>query len=323
MYVKHLPLLAVILTAGLLSCSQDQQQDLILNRPQIKEVQVEPNRIDFSAKDLDSEFAKKLQNKLTLNARSGNPAVTLIMAEYLTAGGDSDEMGQTVFFNDRGNKQLAFDFLAGDPRSIGGDLTVYAVDNHDGATSSGLSAGTTEAAIDRAMSTWDGVNCSDPMFVKNVVPGDIGVVQAIFGFGGDASNFYGDIQHGGFLPGAFFDLLAPDGSDFILGATFTFTWSQDLNGDGQQEVAFREIYYNDNFPWSDGSGIDVETIALHEAGHGLSQGHFGKAFRTTKNGKLHFSPRAVMNAAYSGVQTGIQKTDKSGHCSLWADWPNN
>ena len=49
--------------------------------------------------------------------------------------------------------------------------------------------------------------------------------------------------------------------------------------------------------WNDRSTYDIETVALHEAGHGLSQGHFGKAFRTVKNGKLHFSPRAVMNAA--------------------------
>ncbi len=64
-------------------------------------------------------------------------------------------------------------------------------------------------------------------------------------------------------------------------------------------------------------------MALHEAGHGLSQAHFGKAFRSGGNGKLHFSPRAVMNATYSGVQTSIDQTDNAGHCSNWASWPNN
>ena len=69
--------------------------------------------------------------------------------------------------------------------------------------------------------------------------------------------------------------------------------------------------------------FDIETVALHEAGHGLSQGHFGKKFRTDKNGKIHFSPRAVMNASYSGIQTEILKTDNAGHCSIWANWPQN
>jgi hypothetical protein len=38
---------------------------------------------------------------------------------------------------------------------------------------------------------------------------------------------------------------------------------------------------------------------------------------------LHFAPRAVMNAAYSGIQTEIDGSDKGGHCSNWASWPNN
>jgi len=30
-----------------------------------------------------------------------------------------------------------------------------------------------------------------------------------------------------------------------------------------------------------------------------------------------------MNASYTGLQTSIGKTDKGGHCSNWAEWPNN
>ena len=55
---------------------------------------------------------------------------------------------------------------------------------------------------------------------------------------------------------------------------------------------------------------------------GLSQAHFGKLFRTDANGKLHFTPRAVMNAGYTGIQQQIGKTDNAGHCSNWANWPN-
>ena len=75
--------------------------------------------------------------------------------------------------------------------------------------------------------------------------------------------------------------------------------------------------------WQIDANVNVETVALHEAGHGLSQGHFGKGFVTSSNGKLHFSPRAVMNAAYNGVQQDIDQTDNAGHCSIWGQWPNN
>lgn len=66
-----------------------------------------------------------------------------------------------------------------------------------------------------------------------------------------------------------------------------------------------------------------ETVALQVGGHGLGQGHFGKLFRTEANEKFHFSPGAVMNAGYTGVQTTISQSDNGGHCSNWSEWPNN
>ena len=59
---------------------------------------------------------------------------------------------------------------------------------------------------------------------------------------------------------------------------------------------------------------------LHEVGHGLSQGHFGKAFRN-KNGNLHFAPYALMNAGYTFGNRMVTETDEAGHCSNWASWP--
>lgn len=321
MKFNYLIWLLVISFTCFVGCTKQGDVTSTTNQPSLLEVELNPVEVNFNYKTLDEKFLVQLNKKLA-SVRSSGLDVELERAEYITAG-DSDEMGQTVFFNNRGNRQLAFDFLVNDPRSIGGNLTVYAVDNTEGATTSGLVNATTEAAIDRAMATWESVNCSNPMIVKNPTNTDIGVVQAIFGFGGDGNSFYGDIQHGGWLPKAFFDILAPNGGNFILGVTFTFNWVQDLNEDGVAEVAFREIYYNDNFPWAVGANFDVETVALHEAGHGLSQAHFGKAFGTNSNGKVHFAPRAVMNAAYSGIQTTIKKTDNAGHCSLWANWPNN
>ena len=86
-------------------------------------------------------------------------------------------------------------------------------------------------------------------------------------------------------------------------------------------MALSEIYYNDEFSWNDGDQIDVETVALHESGHGLGQAHFGTLFQINRTGRYQFAPRAVMNAGYTGIQTEITRTDKAGHCSNWASWP--
>ena len=70
------------------------------------------------------------------------------------------------------------------------------------------------------------------------------------------------------------------------------------------------------------TNVDVETVALHESGHGQSQAHFGKIFQTEANGLLHFAPFAVMNAAISRQEHSLTGTDLAGHCSLWGSWPN-
>jgi hypothetical protein len=256
-------------------------------------------------------------------------AVRVAMAEWITDA-ESGAVGQTVYANDRGNKQLGHDWVPGDPNRGGRTNITYLVDEVDGATGSGLSDTDTEAAIDRAMNTWEGVRCSTIPLAKVEDFGiDWGYVQWLFGFGG-LPGWLADVTHGGWLPGPFFDLLLPGGSNFILGVTFTFIWIDpatgnpaDMDNNGKTDVAFREIYYNDAFFWAINDTYDVETVALHEAGHGLSQAHFGKIFRTLRNGKLHFAPRALMNASYSGIQQTVMHTDLGGHCSNWAEWPNN
>jgi len=254
-------------------------------------------------------------------------SMRLGLVEYITSG-DSEEMGRTVFFSAVGNKQLGHHWVPSDPRRNGSNDIWWWNDLVDGATTSGLTSAQTAAAIRAAMTTWDNVTCSTiPLTDIGDFNVDLGFVQFLQGFGG-LDGFLFDITHGGFLPGPFWDTIAPGGSGFILGATFTFIWTDgpptDIDNNGKLDTAFREIYYNDAFPWfTDGTAFDVETVALHEVGHGLSQGHFGKAFRTLKNGKLHFAPRALMNAAYSGVQRDVGATDNGGHCSIWAQWPNS
>lgn len=257
------------------------------------------------------------------SGRSANGNYALLMAEYVTSG-ESNEMGNTVFFKNVGNKQLSGDFVPALALDGTADISYYVDENRP---SMDLPVANSTAAIDRAMATWDGLTCSDLGMMKIGYDGRAtGFVSAVFGFGG-SSDYAADVTHNGWLPGSFFNLLAPGGSGFILGVTFTIVFTDadgnliDTDNNGKFDVAWREIYYNDNFTWAVGSRFDVETVALHEAGHGLSQGHFGQAFRNS--GGLHFAPRAVMNAAYSGVQTQIDQTDNGGHCSNWAQWPNN
>jgi len=260
------------------------------------------------------------------SSRQINTGYGIFSAEYLTVE-SSGQVGRTVYFSNVGNKQLTADFVPG-LSPDGTDAVSFYIDENR--PSADLAVAVSSQAISRAMATWDGVTCSDlDMFqVPSQRSISTGFVSMILGFGG-STDYVADVVHAGWLPAAFFDEVAPQGSTYILGVTFTIIFTDenndptDVDNNGKADVAFREIYYNDAFPWADGAHYDVETIALHEAGHGLSQAHFGTAFADAGKGKLHFSPRAVMNAAYSGIQTQIRATDNGGHCSIWSSWPNN
>jgi len=242
-------------------------------------------------------------------------------ADYLTPD-DSGEEGQTVFFNNR-TKQLGIHFVPGDPRRGGRTNITYIVDQAEGAID-GLTVAQTTAAIDRAMATWNDVTCATiPITKRPDIPGlDIGLIESLLGQRGGPF-FLADITHAGWLPAG---VLPPN----VIGVTFTFIFidpqtgdPSDIDNNGKLDAAFREILYNDRFTWKINGNVDVQTVALHESGHGLSQDHFGKGFLTDSNGKFHFAPRAVMNAAYTGVQQSLTGTDDAGHCSIWASWPNN
>jgi hypothetical protein len=256
-----------------------------------------------------------------INAGLAAKSYRVDQAEYITLG-EAGAIGQTVFFNDRGNKQLASHYVPGDPRRGGRTNITYIVDQTEGAVD-GLAVAQTTAAIDRAMTTWNNVACSTiPITKLPDIPGvDLGVVEFQSGLGGSQSNA-ADITHAGWLPAG---LLPPN----VLAVTFTFMFVDasgnptDIDNNNKIDTAFSEILYNDAFTWQINGDVDVESIALHESGHGLSQGHFGKAFSTDSNGKVHFAPRAVMNAAYTGIQQSIKGTDNGGHCSNWGKWPNN
>jgi hypothetical protein len=242
-------------------------------------------------------------------------------AEYITDLDGTNEAGQIVFFANVGNKQIAADFVPGDPRRGGATNITYIVDQAEGNVD-GLTTAQTTAAINRAMATWEGVNCSNiPITaLPNIPAADIGVIEFLNGLGG-APFVFADLTHAGWVPAGTF---APG----VIAVTFTFVFvgpggPTDIDNNGKADVSFREILYHDAFAWNINGNIDVETVALHESGHGLSQAHFGTLFQTPSNGKFHFSPRSVMNAGYTGVQQNLAGSDNAGHCSIWGSWPNN
>jgi hypothetical protein len=245
--------------------------------------------------------------------------VHIVSVEYYTA---RNEAGQIVYFDDR-SKQSGAHWVPGDPRR-GGFLDIAWLSDQTEGTANGVSHGDTQAAVSRAMATWDSVKCASiPLTQLDDYGMDWGYVQWLIGYGG-VPGWYADITQAGWLPKFIFDFLfGPDSG--VLGVTFTFVWTgTDIDNNGKEDVAFREIYYNNEFSWGiDVPAFDVETIVLHETGHGLSLGHFGKLFRTDKNGKFHFAPRALMNAGYTGIQQSITGTDNGAFCSVWGSWPNN
>jgi hypothetical protein len=253
------------------------------------------------------------------------------VAEYIT-NGENGEIGNTIIAKNVGNKQLGHDFVPGDTRRAwsGPDpnAITYAIDTTGDAVPvfGGLGAAATDAAIVRATNTWGALTCSNLGLSRNPDFGiDIGVVAFLNGLGGSPFVF-SDVQHagwrdinfGGGIIGVTFTLF------FVSGGVFT-----DIDNDGRFDTAFREIYYDPSWIWADdgATNIDVETVAAHEIGHGLSQAHFGKVFvngnKGNSNGSIQFAPRAIMNAAYLSPQQSLLGTDTAGHCSNWAQWPNS
>ncbi len=262
----------------------------------------------------------------TYSAKTGKSADTLrvaiVMAEFITTAA-SDELVNTLLFNDRGNKQLSFDFAPGNSLDGTDDISYYI----DGTRPSAeVPVAQSTAAFERAMQTWEEASCSElNMYQVPATGKTTGFVSLVFGYGG-SSDYVADVVQNGWLPAAFFKRVFGNRGNSVLGVTFTLVQTDargnyvDSNNDGKLDVAWREIYYNDRFNWA--TSIDIETVALHEAGHGLSQEHFGKAFRQTNTNEIQYSPRAVMNAIYSGIQTTVEGTDNAGHCSIWGNWPN-
>jgi hypothetical protein len=267
------------------------------------------------------------QVNATLGARGAGYRAA--MAEYITRG-DSNEAGSVIVARTLGNKRLSADFVPFDPRRVwsgapgAGDDITFAIDETGDAVPpfGGVTGAQTTAAIRAAMATWENISCSTlPLTELPSLGVDIGFVAFLNGLGGSAA-IVADVQHAGWL-----DINFAGG---ILGVTFTFIFVNpdgsptDIDNNRLADAAFREIYYDPSFNWAvDGvANIDVQTVALHEAGHGLSQNHFGTVF-IRNDGGVAASPRAVMNALYLAPLRTLLGTDGAGHCANWANWPLN
>ncbi|WP_414829951.1 hypothetical protein [Alteromonas sp. H39] len=265
------------------------------------------------------------------NDYAGHTAV-LTTIEYLTTGADGVAGGIEVLRKDLGNGQLVQDFVYDDPRSFWrtGPGVHYGIKSGNLSTDVNLSdaIGGMRLAVD----TWDDQTCSNMMLVENYVDATSpGLVQNFFNTGVITLAFTeADVTQVGFLDGTEFPYFAQNPN--VLGVAFTLTWVDengnltDIDNNGKSDVAIREVYYNDDFEWSDAEDtpagtIDFPTVAIHEMGHGFSMAHFGVISR--KKGELTASPRAIMNAIYGGKLREPAGRDVGSHCSNWAQWPNN
>lgn len=270
-----------------------------------------------SMQDVNEKFAEEGLN------------VRLAYAETVTkVDGEQKATGQTIFAEDR-QKRLDAQWVPGDERRLadGNNLT-YTVwelfapanfgtaDQFDGTPS-----------IDASFDTWNNIKKNAKL---NIVkrPNTSDNPSAILG--GDP--FQADISEIGFMPPLYFELfVGPGSSSNVLGVAFTFLFVDndgnptDINNDGYADIALKEVWYNDAFLWTDSgnssNAVDVETVALHENGHALGFGHFGKVFITNNNNKLHVAPRAVMNAVILGTQRDLLGNEKSSYNSVYGNWP--
>jgi len=242
-----------------------------------------------------------------------------------------------IVANDRTHLFLT-QFVPSDPRRGGSPDISYLIDQSDGRALSWAPDGSvvilpnavTEPAFDAAMQTWrDAPACGAPGLTKVADDGsdpdlaDAVVYKNPLVLGTPKA----DITFAGFLPDSFFNKLTPNGASFILGVTLTFTFidaagnETDVDHDGYADAAFRELYFNRSFPWGTDlrpANIDIQSVAVHEAGHAYGLAHFGKIF-IDKKGELKYAPRAIMNAAYASPFRTITGTDNASFCHAWAN----
>lgn len=261
----------------------------------------------------------------------------LAIAETITDPLSGEAGKLEVLQHDLGNGQLTHDYVYGDPRraSFNGSQpgVTYGIKSENTSSDPNLENQTTWL-VD-SINVWDAEQCANMMLSENATtPGLPGVVELFFQTGNIFAIWEADMTQVGFRSAADFSYFADNPN--VLGVAFTLFWTDaagnftDIDNNGKFDVAFREIYYNDEFEWADNglegtqpNGMrlfDFPTVAIHEVGHGLSAAHFGLIGR--QKGALVARPRAIMNAIYGGLLRELAGRDVGSHCANWAQWPN-
>lgn len=329
---RYLPGVAVILVA--LAACQDVDPTTVAGPPALKA----PSR-SLMVSETGVFVSPALAEFNSALSAAGVQNVRIESAEISVAYASEEWTGATTLIASDRTHTLGSAFVPADPRRGGRTSITYVVDQSDGNALRRNPANPTqilqltnvqtEPELDASMAFWGTQpTCNPPVVIKEADTGaDPDVVDGlVLGNPALIGTNFADITHAGWLPRAFFDRLAPNGSAFILGVTFTFVFVDaegsltDNDGDGRADVAFREIYYNSRFPWSwDASSVnvDIQSVGIHESGHAYGLGHFGKIFQDAR-GNLHYAPQAIMNAVYVAPFREITGSDIASFCMLWA-----
>jgi methylmalonyl-CoA mutase cobalamin-binding subunit len=293
----------------------------------------------LSVSAVEGRYSPQLDQIRQQLAGSGVKNVQLAGAEISVAADSAGWQGATTLYANDRTHTLSEAFVPRDPRRDGRANITYIVDQSNELAVSRsatnpqfiLTKTQLEPEIDASMLRWQNQpSCGAPEVTKVAYTGaDPDLIDGIVL--NDPSRIgtpFADITQAGWLSRPFFDALAPNGSSFILGVTFSFVFVDannvptDIDHDGRQDVAFREIYYNQRFFWTTDptftGGVDVQSVATHESGHAYGLGHFGKVFVDNK-GVIQYAPRAVMNAVYASSYRDLAGSDNSSFCQLWAN----
>lgn len=251
------------------------------------------------------------------------------LVDPLTGEGERVE----YFQRDLGNGQLDHDFVFNDPRATWDTVPGLSFGVKYGNTSADVNLTNQSFWLEESMRRWERLQCSNLTLTENAVnSGTPGLVENFFAGGGiNIGLVQANVTQVGFRG---VSAIFPPGTS-TLGVAYTLFWVDangeltDIDNNGKIDAALREIYYNDQYEWAD-NGLegtqpdgtrlfDFPTVAIHEAGHGLSAAHFGNI--GVQGGSLVARPRSIMNAIYGGILRDLAGRDVASHCSNWAQWP--